>query len=235
VLTEYLETASAAIVAHQGTIDKFIGDAIMAFWGAPIPDDQHARHACAAALACRHAVAAGRATTPADDPRCGLRVRIGINTGDMLVGNIGSADRLNYTVIGDPVNVASRLEVLNKRYATEIVIGEETRRMAGDAIIVRQLDWIAVYGHAEGSTVYELLGMANECDHGQFAWVEDYESGLVAYRERRWDEAERHFLVANAAREGNDRPSLILAERCRALLANAPGPEWSPVTVLLEK
>jgi len=235
VLTEYLETASAAIVAHHGTIDKFIGDAIMAFWGAPIPDEQHARHACAAALACRHAVAAGRAPTPADDPRRNLRVRIGINTGHMLVGNIGSANRLNYTVIGDPVNVASRLEVLNKRYGTEIIIGEETRRIAGDAIIVRQLDWIAVYGRAESGTVYELLGMADECDHGEFAWVEDYESGLVAYRDRRWDEAERQFVAANAARGGSDRPSLILTERCRALLANPPGPEWSPVTVLVEK
>jgi len=235
VLTEYLETASAAIVAHHGTIDKFIGDAVMAFWGAPIPDDQHARHACAAALACRLAVAAGLAPMPADDPRRTLRVRIGINTGHMLVGNIGSANRLNYTVIGDPVNVASRLEVLNKRYGTEIIIGEDTRRKAGDAIIVRQLDWIAVYGRAEGGAVYELLGMADECDHGQFAWVEDYESGLIAYRERRWDEAERQFVAANAARGGSDRPSLILTERCRTLLANPPGSEWSPVTVLVEK
>lgn len=235
VLTEYLEMAAAAVVTHHGTIDKFIGDAIMAFWGAPIPDDQHARHACAAALACRHAVAAGRAMTPADDPRHDLRVRIGINTGDMLVGNIGSADRLNYTVVGDPVNVASRLEVLNKRYGTEIIIGEDTRRMAGNAIIVRQLDWIAVYGRAEGSAVYELLGMADECGRGTFAWVSDYESGLVAYGERRWDDAERRFLAANAAREGGDHPSLIFIERCRTLLANSPGPEWSPVTVLLEK
>ncbi len=107
--------------------------------------------------------------------------------------------------------------------------------MAGDAIIVRLLDWIAVYGHAEGSAVYELLGMADECDRGQFAWVEDYESGLVAYRERHWDEAERQFVAANAARGGSDRPSLIFIERCRTLLTNPPGPEWSPVTVLLEK
>ena len=118
---------------------------------------------------------------------------------------------------------------------TEIIIGEDTRRMAGDAIIVRQLDWIAVYGRAEGSTVYELLGMADECDDGQFAGIEDYESGLVAYRERRWDEAERQFVAANAARGGSDRPSLIFTERCRTLLASPPGPEWSPVTVLVEK
>lgn len=235
VLTEYLETVSAAIVAHQGTIDKFIGDAVMAFWGAPIADDQHARHACAAALACRQAVAAWRAPMLPDDPRRTLGVRIGINTGLMLVGNIGSTDRLNYTVIGDPVNVASRLEALNKRYGTEIMIGEETRRIAGDAIIARQLDWIAVYGHAEGSAVYELLAMADAGDRSRFAWVEDYESGLVAYRERRWEEAQQHFLAANTAREGGDRPSIIFIERCRTLLASPPGPHWSHVTVLMEK
>ncbi|HET6222463.1 MAG TPA: adenylate/guanylate cyclase domain-containing protein, partial [Dongiaceae bacterium] len=235
VLTEYLETSSSAVITHRGTIDKFIGDAVMAFWGAPIENPAHARDACAAALACVDNMATRRAALPAGDPRRDLRVRIGINTGRMLVGNVGSAERLNYTVIGDPVNVASRLESLNKRYGTAVIIGEATRRAADDAIQVRALDWVAVYGRAEGIAVYELLAMAEAGDPARFAWVKDYEAGLAAYRARRWEEAVHLFTAANAARDRGDRPSQIFIERCRALLANPPGADWTPVAVLMEK
>lgn len=139
VLAEYLEAVSTAVLNHCGTIDKFLGDGVMAFWGAPVPSEGHAADACAAALECQTLLSLQRAAAE----RCGgtaLRMRIGINTGRMLVGNIGSSERLNYTVIGDPVNIASRLEPLGKIYCVEIVIGEETRIAAGDAIIVRRLD-----------------------------------------------------------------------------------------------
>jgi len=116
VLSEYLELTSAAISGHNGTIDKFIGDAVMAFWGAPTPNDRHAVDACAAALECRHRLSQLCAEA---ERICGLRlrIRVGINTGRMLVGNIGSSERLSYTVIGDAVNVASRLEAAT--HATE--------------------------------------------------------------------------------------------------------------------
>jgi adenylate cyclase len=126
LLSEYLEVVSTAVLGRDGTIDKFIGDAVMAFWGAPVPNERHALDACAAALECQRLLASQRAAAE----RCGgtaLRMRIGINTGRMLVGNIGSNDRLSYTVIGDPVNVASRLEPLGKLYGVDIIIGEETR------------------------------------------------------------------------------------------------------------
>ena len=113
LLAEYLEVVSTAVLGQAGTIDKFIGDGVMAFWGAPVPNERHALDACAAALECQRLLASQRAAAE----RCGgtaLRMRIGINTGRMLVGNIGSNDRLSYTVIGDPVNVASRLEPLGK-------------------------------------------------------------------------------------------------------------------------
>jgi adenylate cyclase len=176
---------------------------------------------------------ARQAQLASGDPRAGLRVRVGVNTGRMLVGNVGSADKLNYTVIGDSVNVASRLEAVNKRYGTAIIIGEETRRAAGDAIVVRQLDWVAVYGRAEGIAIYELLAMT--ADGGDFAWIATYEAGLAAYRERRFAEALERFAAVDRGRAAGDRPSQIFIERCRALIASPPAPDWTHVSVLMEK
>jgi adenylate cyclase len=235
VLSEYLETASSAVDAHHGTIDKFIGDAVMAFWGAPNENAEHARDACATALAIQRMMLARQAQMAAADPRAALRVRIGINTGRMLVGNIGSASRLNYTVIGDAVNVASRLEAINKRYGTAIIIGEETRHAAGDAVVVRQLDWVAVYGRSEGVAIYELLAMADDGLGDRPDWVARYEAGLAAYRDRRWPEAERHFAAADAARPDGDGPSRLFVERCRELIAAPPGADWTPVAIQMEK
>ena len=131
----------------------------MAFWGAPAPNPDHAADCCRAALACQRAM--GEAGL-VDDHGQPVRIRIGINSGDMLVGDIGSEVRLNYTVIGDAVNIASRLESTNKVYGSTIIIGPETRRLAGDSIVVRELDRLAVYGRAGGLQIYELLGMADE-------------------------------------------------------------------------
>lgn len=234
VLSEYLELTSSAILERAGTIDKFIGDAVMAFWGAPIPNENHARDACRAAVACQRLLAEQRVRARAEG-RIPLSMRIGINTGRMLVGNIGSSDRLSYTVIGDAVNLASRLEPLNKAYGTEIIIGEDTRAAAGDAVSVRLLDCVAVYGRTQGVAVYELLDAP---DDGAAApppdWVRDYEAGLALYRERRWAEAVLRFEAVIAGR-GADRASEIFVARCRALLANPPSADWSWVSALESK
>ena len=153
LLTRYLGLSTRAVLEHGGTVDKFIGDAVMAFWNAPLDDPEHALNACRAALRIRELM-----REPAESRE--LRVRIGINTGEVLVGNIGSEDRLSYTAVGDVVNVASRLEGLNKRYGTQILIGEATRRLCGGRIHARSVDSVAVQGRQEATMVYELLGVA---------------------------------------------------------------------------
>ena len=229
VLTAYLSAVSKAIVEEKGTIDKFIGDAVMAFWGAPLPDERHAEAACRAALACRRAMAA-LPGLPAGEP---LRLRIGINTGPMLVGNVGSEERLNYTVIGDSVNLASRLESLNKNFGTDIIMGEATRLAAGNAILVREVDQVAVYGRMESTAVFELIAMADEKPASEkLAWIAIYEAGLAAYRQRRWPEAIALLDRVAATRGCEDPPSATLKERCRALIASPPDSGWQPVTVM---
>ena len=233
VLSEYLELASAAISAHNGTIDKFIGDAVMAFWGAPAPNDRHAVEACAAALGFRQGLRQ-RSAAIAADSGFSLRIRVGINTGRMLVGNIGSSERLSYTVIGDAVNVASRLEGVNKFYGTEILIGEDTRAAAGGAIRVRRLDTVTVYGRMQAGAIYELLGMAEEGATEPAEWVRSYEAGLDAYARRDWAGAIKLFQAVIAA-HGSDRPSEIFIERCRNYIVSPPPEHWRAVSALAEK
>jgi adenylate cyclase len=179
LLSRYLDITSEVIVAHAGTIDKFIGDAVMAFWGAPTAQPEHALLCCRAALACREAIEAAGVRDNQGHP---LQIRIGINSGRMLVGNVGSELRLNYTVIGDAVNVASRLEGANKHYETQILIGAETKRLVEGAMITREIDRVAVYGKTEGLAVYELI--APLTGDIRPAWIAKYEEGLLKYRKR---------------------------------------------------
>src|SRR5246500_1058866 len=227
LLSSYLDTMSRAVSSHGGTIDKFIGDAVMAFWGAPEANADHAVDACRAALACQRALRASELT---DDSGRSLRVRIGINSGDMLVGNIGSEFRLNYTVIGDAVNVASRLEGANKEYGTEIIIGEETRRLAGDRIHVRELDRLVVYGRAGGFAIYELFGVAADGTEPP-CWAVLYKSAVTAYRAQDFARATSLFHQVLAA-NGSDRPSQIMLERCREFLQSPPGEDWEAANAM---
>jgi adenylate cyclase len=234
VLTRYLSSASDAIARESGTIDKFIGDAVMAFWGAPKTVEHHAEAACRAALACRDALAQIR-VPEAEGRTSALHLRIGINTGAMLVGNIGSEERLNYTVIGDAVNLASRLEAVNKVYGTEIIIGEATHRAAGAAIRTRELDSVAVYGRIGATAIFELLGMVEAGGLAPEPWVARYEAGLTAYRAQRWAEAIAAFEAVIATRPGGDAPAAMLLQRCRYFLTDPPPGDWTAVTVMGEK
>ena len=221
LLSGYLDTMSREVSTHGGTIDKFIGDAVMAFWGAPATNTDHAFDACRAALGCQPAL---RAPGQTDDTGQPLKVRIGINSGEMLVGNIGSEFRLNYTVIGDAVNVASRLEGANKEYGTDIIIGEETRRLAGARIHVRELDRLMVYGRIGGLAIYELLAIAEPGTEPP-SWVALYESGLAAYRARDFAGAIPFFQRLLTVRP-SDRPGRIMLERCDEFLQSPPADDW---------
>jgi adenylate cyclase len=231
ILSKYLDITSEAIVANDGTIDKFIGDAVMAFWGAPNAQTNHALLCCRAALACRGAI---ETSGLSDDQGTPLQIRIGINSGRMLVGNIGSELRLNYTVIGDAVNVASRLEGANKQYGTQILMGVETKRGVGDAFVTREIDNIAVYGRAEGLAVYELVELADDLGTGGVAWITSYEAGLSRYRGRDFAGAIVDFEAVLRERPG-DRPAQLLLDRCRRFLQSGVDEGWQPVAALSTK
>jgi adenylate cyclase len=228
LLGEYFDGMSQIIAAEQGTLDKYLGDGIMAFWGAPLPLPDHAVRACTAALRCQRRVRelAVRGVS--------LKTRIGIATGDVLVGNIGSTERLNYTVMGDTANLASRLEGLNKQYGTELMIGESTFEQVRGAIVARPLDVVAVKGKARGVRVYELLALASEGDAEAEALAADATSALDAYLARRFDEAVAAWDRVLARRPG-DRAATILRERAAGLAASPPGPDWTGIKVATEK
>jgi adenylate cyclase len=230
LLSRYFESVSAQVQANGGTIDKFIGDAVMAFWGAPANNPDHAVDCCRAALACQRAM---REQNLADDEGRAVHIRIGINSGNMLVGNIGSEVRLNYTVIGDAVNIASRLESTNKVYGSQIIIGPETRRLAGMRISVRELDRLAVYGRSGGLQIYELLGMADEPSDAP-GWVEHYEAGLKSYRAREFTAAIANFEKVVSLRN-EDQASSRMIERCKQQLEAPTADGWDDTTVALTK
>lgn len=229
LLGAYLDLVSTQVQARRGTVDKFIGDAVMAFWGAPHANPHHAADACRAALSAARALAASGLKDDRGEP---VTVRIGINSGEMLVGNIGSDTRLNYTVIGDAVNVASRLEGAGKRYGASIIIGERTRDLAGETIVVRMLDRVAVYGRAGGTAIYELIGLKGE---EKPAWAIRYEEGLACYAWGDFDTAMRHFDMADRLRPGGDGPARMMVGRCRDFMATPPPPDWDGTTALDSK
>ena len=231
-LGEYFEKMSEAIREQQGTVDKYIGDAIMAFWGAPRPLEEHALFACRAALAMRDRLHAMQLEW-ARQGRPTIAARIGINTGVALVGNIGSPNRINYTAMGDAVNLASRLEGLNKAYGTGICIGETTAALVRDQMVLRPLDFVAVKGRAHAVLVHELVGEQGKVDPAALKAIALHTQALALYRERRFTEAGARFLAVNTALQ--DDASHKLAERCREFAAAPPPPSWNGSHAMAEK
>ncbi|KSV75867.1 hypothetical protein N185_15595 [Sinorhizobium sp. GW3] len=229
LLNDYLELASTEIGRESGTIDKFIGDSVMAFWGAPLPDENQVVRACRAALAI-----VSKASDLMDHTalKTQTRVRIGLEAGAAIVGYIGSSTRLNYTAIGDVVNIASRIENLNKYYGTSFLIGEQARFIAGNAIHAREIDRTVLPGRSSPITIYEPIGMSESDDMPP--WVKLYETGLAHYRAGCFSQAIASFDALLRLRPF-DGPSKVLREKCVELAADPPGPKWQAVTVLSSK
>jgi class 3 adenylate cyclase len=230
VMNRYLSTMSEPIRSHRGIIDKYIGDAIMAYWGPPFIDEaDQARFACFAAIDMIGRIATLRKELP---ELLGVRtipmqcdIRIGIATGEALVGSIGSEFMMSYTVMGDTVNLASRLEGANKIYSGRSLVSEATVAAAGAAIEAREIDRLVVVGQTSPQVVFEIMGRKGDLTPDQLLLRTRYSEGLAAYRARNWDEARRAF---NAALEAvpADGPSTTLAMRVESLQANPPAADW---------
>src|ERR1700733_13942159 len=233
LLSRYFDEMTAAVAAQGGTVDKFIGDAIMAFWGAPAPTADHAARACEAALRSQRKLAAMRAA-PDVPGLADIRARIGIATGNVLVGNVGSHDRFNYTVMGDTVNLASRLESLNKLYGTEILISHPTGEALRDWIVARPVGVVQVKGKRQCVEVWEPLCLASEDDVSARELARLFAEGLGAYLERDFRGAAEQYKAALRVRP-EDQPAAVLLERCRAFLSTPPPKEWNGVYVATEK
>lgn len=234
-LNRYFALMAEVIRARQGIIDKYIGDAVMAFWGPPFTDaDTHARLCCHAALEQLDRLAELQRELP---ELLGIRhglpkvdIRMGIATGDVTVGNIGSQTARGYTVIGDTVNLAARLEQANKLYGTHILVSEATRQQAGEAFLFREIDSLRVAGKTEPVRVSELLGLRERLPADTAQWVAGFEQGLAHYRQREWDQAEAAFSQC-LQRDPGDRPSALLLERIRQFRLQPPADDWDGVWV----
>ncbi|MDA1356160.1 MAG: adenylate/guanylate cyclase domain-containing protein [Proteobacteria bacterium] len=229
-LNIYLSEMTDIIEDHGGFVDKYIGDAIVAVFGAPLEDADHARNGVTAALACRDRLAEmprvfqGR-------PDLTLRARIGLNSGDMLVGNMGSRRRFNYTVMGDAVNLAARLEGANKAFGSQILVSETTARACGDSIAMRELDLIRVVGREAPIAVYEPLCLAAQSDAAVTDRITAFATALALYRRREFEAA----AIALEALEPGDSAAAKLAVRARGMISNPPPADWQGINELVEK
>ena len=228
-LNGYLNEMTNIILDHKGTLDKYEGDAIMAFWGAPLPLREHAKNTCLAALQNQKRLKELRK----EWERQGLppiHVRIGINSGEVIAGNMGSENRFDYTIMGDNVNLASRLEGINKQYGTETIISEYTYKQVKDDFICRELDQIRVKGKEEPVRIYELIGKKGEVKAGTQKPIKAFEEALKLYREKNFTEAQKKFKAIK-----DDPPSEVFAERCEEFSKNPPPEDWDGVYTFTTK
>ncbi len=211
-LSSYLEELSSIIMDEQGTIDKYIGDSIMAFWGAPVKQENSPYLACKAALECQRKIAELNTKWLAEN-KYPLHTRIGIHTGKTIVGNLGSLDRMNYTIIGNSTNLASRLEGINKLYGTKIVISEDTYRQVSNSFFCRLLDFVSVKGQEKGYRIYELIGELDNIDEQTKEFCGQYEYAFQAYLNKDWDTA-INVLEKLKVKRANDKSIDLIIDRC---------------------
>ena len=228
LLNDFFSTMTGIIQAHQGMVDKFIGDAIMAFWGAPLPIANHPALACETALEMQEAMSLlkeswqGQGFPP-------METRIGLHTGPVVAGNVGSSRRFNYTVVGDTVNLASRLEQANKVYGTKIILSESTNRRLANNFLIRELDLVQVRGRTQRVIIYELLGFQNNLPPPP--WLRIFKTGRAAYQGGKIPEAAELFneILENYL---DDPPSRVFLKRCQRHLGKPLLSEWKSAFVL---
>ncbi|CAA7620383.1 adenylate/guanylate cyclase domain-containing protein [Magnetospirillum sp. UT-4] len=223
-LSEYFDAMSKAVHDNRGTIDKFIGDAVMAMWNAPLEDDDHVANACRAMLACRRVCHAGGTGGPA------LKTRMGLHTGIAVVGNVGSHDRMQYTALGAVVNLASRVESLNKQLGTELLVTGPVAAAVGDRFLLRPFGPVLVVGASIPLEVCELVGEAGEAAPGLDIW----NAAMAAYRAGRWDEAVAGFEAYSAGR-GEDPAASLLAGNARRFAQSGAPSDWDGVLRFTKK
>lgn len=227
-LCDYFDAVSTIIRENSGTIDKYIGDAVMAFWNSPVADDQHCYHACLSALQFQEKLVKLNAEW-IQQGKPALPTRIGIHTGDAIVGNLGSSTRVNYTAIGDNINLASRLESINNIYGTNIVVSESVVEVVQNHFVFRILDCIAVKGKEIQHKVYELVCRKDvDVDPKILDYVEKFGLAFAYYQEQRWEEA---IILLNQLLEirPNDLAAKLLLERCTIFKQTPPPASWDGV------
>ncbi|MBU0574772.1 MAG: adenylate/guanylate cyclase domain-containing protein, partial [Proteobacteria bacterium] len=232
LLNEYLTAMTDVVFKYDGLLDKYIGDAIMAVFGAPLDQPDHALRACRTALEMMSELKRLREKWAAEG-RPDVNIGVGVNTGDMVVGNMGSEMRFDYTVIGDSVNLASRLEGTNKEYGTNIIISEFTYESIRNELFCRELDAVRVKGKKLPVRIYELLGEKKDAAEWQEC-VGRFETGLAKYREGLWDEAIAAFRSVLEVKP-EDYPTQLYIERCETLKENPPEGEWDGVFTMTKK
>lgn len=231
-LNRYLSAVTPALRKHHACIDKYIGDAVVALFGAPIPTADHALQACRGALEVQQVLK----ELNADFSSHGLpelATRVGLNTDTLLVGNIGSDDLLDYTAIGDGMNLAARLEAANKHYDTLILMGQNTWEAVKDDVVAREVDTVRVAGKSIANRIFELVGLKGEVPAERLAVLDAYALALALYRNRRFPEAQRAFDKVLEL-DPSDGPSKTLKSRCFQYSLNPPPPDWDGA-VALEK
>jgi class 3 adenylate cyclase len=225
---------SDVILEEMGTIDKFEGDAIIAFFGAPVECTDHAYRACVSAIAMKRVERElNKKILQENLSHLPLLTRIGINTGSMVAGNMGTANKMNYTIMGNAVNVASRLEGVNKQYDTWILASEDTVREAGDSILARRLDMVRVVGISEPVRLYELLDTIENAGPEKLKLVEVFHRALDLYEKRDWKEASVGFRESLSIEGGG--PSALYLRRCKTFIDYPPDDNWDGINNLTEK
>ena len=230
LLNEYLTAMTDIIVdGHNGIVDKYIGDAIMAFWGAPLDEKKHARQASLASLEMIEKLKLLREKWKSEG-KPEINIGVGLNTGDVVVGNMGSSKRFDYTAMGDAINLGSRLEGLTKEYGVQIIISEMTKKKIGDEFLVRNLDLVAVKGRKEPIEIFELVCGNENASEEQKKLKDNFEKGLEKYFEKKFGDAIQFFKKC-----GDDKPSKTFIERCENYKKNPPSGDWNGVWVMKSK